>query len=243
MLSREIGNEISKSRIEMLTDGLFAIVMTLLVLEIAVPQLTHSEVVGGELPKRLIELWPVIYSYALSFIILGFFWINHHDQFYYIKRANRVFVWITIFYLMFVAFVPFSTTLLGEYTNQQISVVIYGINIALTWAAVQWWYATRDHRLIDPDLDLTFIKIMSRRGVIGVIIYLIAAALSFVSTTLSLVLYIVIPVSPTINGKCMNSAELLQRLNQTFMGRVSVQSTMSLRSAKSHFPSTFAKIS
>jgi uncharacterized membrane protein len=136
-LSREIGNEISKSRIEFLTDGLFAIVMTLLVLEITVPQLTHSEVVAGELPKRLLELWPVIYSYALSFIILGFFWINHHDQFYYIKRANRVFVWLTIFYLMSIAFVPFSTALLGEYADQQISVVVYGINIAVAgfWAA------------------------------------------------------------------------------------------------------------
>ena len=109
-LSREIGNEISKSRIEMLTDGIFAIVMTLLVLEIAVPQLTHSEVAAGETPKRLLELWPVIYSYALSFIILGFFWINHHDQFYYIKRGNHVFVWITIFHLMFIAFIPFSNS-------------------------------------------------------------------------------------------------------------------------------------
>jgi uncharacterized membrane protein len=189
-LSQEIRNEISKSRIETLTDGIFAIVMTLLVLDIAVPQLTHSEAAQGELQKQLLELGPVIYSYALSFIILGFFWINHHDQFYYIKRANRVFVWITIFYLMFVAFVPFSTALLGEYTDQQISVVIYGINIAGAgfWAVVLWRYATKDHRLIDPDLDPTFITIMSRRGIIGIIIYLIAAALSFVSTTVSLVL-------------------------------------------------------
>ena len=195
-MSREIGNEISKSRIEMLTDGIFAIVMTLLVLEIAVPQLTHSEVAAGELPKRLLELWPVIYSYALSFIILGFFWINHHDQFFYIKRGNRVFVWITIFHLMFIAFIPFSTALLGEYTDQQISVVIYGINIAVAgfWAAVQWWYAAKNHRLIDPDLDPNFITIMSRRSVIGTIVYLIAAALSFFSTTVSLVLYIVIPI-------------------------------------------------
>ena len=195
-MSREIGNEISKSRIEMLTDGIFAIVMTLIVLEIAVPQLTHSEVAAGELPKRLLELWPVIYSYALSFIILGFFWINHHDQFYYIKRANRVFVWITIFHLMFIAFIPFSTALLGEYTDQQISVVIYGINIAVAGfcGAVQWWYAAKGHRLIDPDLDPKFITIISRRGIIGIIIYLVAAALSFVSTTISLVLFIVIPV-------------------------------------------------
>jgi uncharacterized membrane protein len=66
-LSREIGNEISKSRIETLTDGIFAIVMTLLVLEVAVPQLTDSEAASGELPKQLLELWPVVLSYAMSF--------------------------------------------------------------------------------------------------------------------------------------------------------------------------------
>ena len=159
-------NEISKSRIETLTDGIFAIVMTLLVLEITVPNLTHSELIAGELSKRLLELWPVILSYSISFIILGFFWINHHDQFHYIKRANRVFVWITIFYLMFIAFIPFSTALLGEYTDQQISVVVYGINIAMAgfWASIQWWYATKEHRLVDSDLDMNFIKIMSRRA-------------------------------------------------------------------------------
>ena len=71
-MSGEVGNDISKSRIETLTDGVFAIVMTLLVLEIAVPQLSHSEA-AIELPKQLLELWPVILSYGTSFIILGFF--------------------------------------------------------------------------------------------------------------------------------------------------------------------------
>ena len=111
--------------------------MTLLVLEIAVPQIAHSEVAAGELPKRLLKLWPVILSYAMSFIILGFFWIYHHVLFHYIKRANSVFVWLTVFYLMFIAFIPFSTALLGEYNDQQISVVIYGINIA---TAAFWTY-------------------------------------------------------------------------------------------------------
>jgi uncharacterized membrane protein len=96
---------------------------------------------------------------------------------------------------MFVAFVPFLTALLGEYTDQQISVVIYGINIAAAgfWVAVKWWYATKDHRLIDSDLDPAFITIMSQ-SIIGIIIYLIATALSFISTTVSLVLFIVIPI-------------------------------------------------
>jgi uncharacterized membrane protein len=153
-LAREIGNEISKSRMETLTDGVFAIVMTLLVLEITVPYLSHSEV-ASELPNQLLELWPVVLSYVMSFILLGFFWIYHHDQFHYINRVNRILVWITIFYLMIIAFIPFSTSLLGGYGDQQISVVIYGINIAMAafGAYVQWWYAARNHRLVDSDLD------------------------------------------------------------------------------------------
>jgi uncharacterized membrane protein len=193
--SRELGDEISKSRIETLTDGVFAIVMTLLVLEIAVPQLSNSEV-AAELTKELLELWPVLLSYATSFIILGFFWIAHDDQFHYIKRANRILLWITIFYLMFVAFVPFSTSLIGEYGDQQISVIIYGINISIVgfWEYVLWRYATKDHHLVDSDLDPTFITRVSKRFLLGPTIYLIAVAISFVSTQVSLVLFIATPL-------------------------------------------------
>jgi uncharacterized membrane protein len=193
-LSGEVGNEISKSGIERLTDGVFAIVMTLLVLEIAVPQISHSEA-AIELPKQLLELWPVILSYGTSFIILGFFWIAHDYQFHYVKRANRTFLWITIFYLMFIAFVPFSTSLIGEYGDQQISVIFYGINISIVgfWEYVRWWYAIKDH-LVDIDLDPTFITIMSRRFLLGPTIYLIAVAISFASTQVSLVLFIATPL-------------------------------------------------
>jgi uncharacterized membrane protein len=195
-MSHELGNEISKSRTEFLIDGVYAIVMTLLVLEIGVPQLTHSDVAAGELPRRLLDLWPLFMSYGMSFIILGFFWIYHHVLFHYIKRVNRVFVWLTVFYLMFVAFIPFSTALLGEYHDQQISVVIYGLNIAIAafWTFVQWRYATKDHCLVDPDLDPTFITILSRSSLIGPIFYLIAVALSFVNLVLSLVLFMAIPI-------------------------------------------------
>jgi uncharacterized membrane protein len=181
-LSPDIEEGFSKTRLEMLTDGVFAIVMTLLVLELVLPHLSHSEV-ATELPKHLLELWPVVLSYEISFITLGFFWIYHYDQFHYIKRPNRTLLWITIFYLMFVAFIPFSTALLGEYGDQQISVIIYGINltIAASWANVLRWYATKDHRLVESNLDLNFIKMVSRRGLVGPIIYLVAIAVSFAS--------------------------------------------------------------
>jgi uncharacterized membrane protein len=191
----EVGNEISKSRIETLTDGVFAIVMTILVLEITVPQISHSEATI-ELPKQLLKLWPIILSYGTSFIILGLFWIAHDYQFHYVKRANRIFLWITIFYLMFIAFVPFSTSLIGEYGDQQISIIIYAVNISIIgfWEYIRWKYATKDHHLVDSDLDPTFITKMSRRFLLGPTIYLIAVAISFVSTQVSLVLFIATPL-------------------------------------------------
>ena len=137
-LTLEVGHGISRDRIITL-DAVLAIVVTLLVLEIVVPELSRSEV-ATELPKRLLELLPDVWSYAISFIILGFFWIGHDDQFHYIKRANRTLLWMTIFYLMFIAFIPFSTALIGAYGDQQVSVVIYGNNIfiVLVWAYTHW---------------------------------------------------------------------------------------------------------
>lgn len=169
--------------------------MTLLVLEIVVPELSRSEA-ATELPKRLLELLPDVWSYAISFIILGFIWISDDDRFHYIKRANRTLLWMTVFYLMFIPFIPFSTVLIGAYGDQQISVIIYGINIFIvqTWAYLQWKYATKEHRLVESDLDPKYIVIMSRRLILGSILYLIAIAVSFLSTRLSLILFVLIPI-------------------------------------------------
>ena len=194
-MANEVGDRISRDRIITLVDAVLAIVMTLLVLEIAVPQLSQSEV-ATELPKRLFELWSDIWSYAISFIILGFFWIGHDDQFHYIKRANKTLLWITIFYLLFIGLIPFSTALIGEYGDQQISVIIYGINIiiVLVWGFLQWKYATKELRLVEGDLDPKFIAIMSRRMIVGLILYLIAITVSLLNTQVSLVLFVLIPI-------------------------------------------------
>lgn len=93
-MTHEIGDHISRDRIVSLTDAVLAIVMTLLVLEIAVPEISHSEV-ATELPKRLLGLLPLVWGYAISFV--G--WIAHDDAFHYIKRGDRRLLWITIFYL------------------------------------------------------------------------------------------------------------------------------------------------
>jgi uncharacterized membrane protein len=195
-LIHEVGDRVTRDRIVTFTDGVLAIVVTLLVLNIAVPQLSRSEV-ETELPKRLLELLPDIWSYATSFIILGFFWIAHDDQFHYIKRANRTLSWITIFYLMFIAFIPFSTALIGEYRDQEVSIIVYGINIiiVLIFAYLQWGYATKGHHLVDIDIDPNLVTITSRRQFVGMILYAFGIVISFLNTQVSLALFILIPLN------------------------------------------------
>ena len=103
---------LSPRRIEALTDGVFAIVMTLLVLELSVSAIAEGSV-HAELWPRLIDMWPKFLSYAVTFLMLGFMWIFHHRQFSHIKRSDNVFAWINIIALMFVALLPFSTSMLG----------------------------------------------------------------------------------------------------------------------------------
>ena len=194
-MATETGDDISKGRIETLTDGIFAIVMTILVLELVLPHIPQSEVYK-ELPKHLLELWPVFLSDVTSFIILGFFWMSHDKQFHYIKRVNGTLLWISIFYLMFIALIPFSTILIGEYGDQQISVLIYGVNLTIASSLnyMHWRYATINHRLVDGDLDPIHIRLVARRYLIVIFMLMIAIVVSFENINASLLLYIATPL-------------------------------------------------
>lgn len=190
---------ISKSRLEFLTDGIFAIVMTLLVLEITVPQISSHEpdVVEAALHERLLDLWPKIFSYVISFIILAIYWRAHHRQFHYIKHLDGVLIWTNIMFLMAVTFLPFSTSLLGDYMDQQISVFIYGGNsIVIAFLLyIQWRYATDNHRLVDKNLDPKIIRRLPRRVFFGMLAYLVAIGVSFINIQFGVFLFslIVIP--------------------------------------------------
>ena len=196
---------ISITRLEALTDGIFAIAMTLLVLEISVPQISsHSpEAAGAELSKRLSDLWPKIFSYVISFTILAIYWRGHHRQFHYIKHSDGFLVWTNIMFLMAVSFLPFSTSLLGEYINQQISVLIYGGNsivIALL-LYIQWKYATDHYRLVDKKLDPNIVRRLPRRVIIGIIAYLIAVGVSFINVQYSVFLFTLIVISAALPNR------------------------------------------
>ena len=119
----------NKSRTESFSDGVFAIVMTLLVFDIKVPT-AIGHVTNGQLWGMLLTLSPLIVSYALSFLVLAVFWINHNFLFHsFMKELDRKLNLMNLIYLLFLVFVPFSANLFGTYPYSQPAALIYGLNI------------------------------------------------------------------------------------------------------------------
>lgn len=156
----ERGTEVE--RIVFFSDAVFAIAITLLVLEIRVPEgLSPSE-----LKVALGEMWPKYLSYLISFSLIGGFWRAHHRIFHYVKAYDGRLISLNLLFLMCVAFLPFPVSLFGEYTGQRIAIEIYAGSIAVAGLLLggMWWYATRGRRLTDGDLDPGLIRhVMTER--------------------------------------------------------------------------------
>ena len=182
-------NFMTTSRIETLVDGIFAISMTLLVLNLDVPQLV-SPTTNLIIIDYLISLIPKFYVYALSFILLAVFWRINHQAFHRIKRSNNIFSWINVMWLMFVALVPFSTSLMGEYGEFQAATLFFHLNMLCIGilSLISWRYAFKN--------DLTTVKLTEKsyRNSIKMymmfpIVCLVAIALTFISPSWSSIAY------------------------------------------------------
>ena len=176
------------ARIEAFSDGVIAIAITLLVLEVRVPEIEE----GHTLWDALIDLWPSYLGYALSFVIIGIIWANHHEMFGFIARANRTLVLINLLFLLAVAFLPFPTALLAEYLGhegEETAVTVYAGWMLFTALAfcLLWWYP-RQAGLISPDANPQAVRNMIRSFRLGPPSYIAAFLLSFVSSWASLIL-------------------------------------------------------
>jgi len=190
---------LTTSRIESLSDCIFAFAMTLLVLGFSVP----AQGSGSSLLRALIRLQPQFTTYILSFVVLGGLWLAHHNQYFWIKKSNRPFLWINMMYLLFISLIPFSTKVLAEYPDQSVAMIIYGLNvvICLTVLYIHWFYATR--KKIDLVENLNDRIVILVEGRIGALIFLniLAVILSFVSLTLGVWMIIIAQVflvAPTV---------------------------------------------
>lgn len=132
----------NKTRLEFLSDGIFAIVMTLLVIEIVVPELHQPT--DADLWAALVHLQPLFLSYFVSFTVLAMFWISH-NFFYgaFTKVINRHLTLLNFLYLSFVALIPFSSHFLGSYPASKLAVLVYGVNVLVIglFSCAVLWYA------------------------------------------------------------------------------------------------------
>src|SRR5574341_1063335 len=169
-------------RVEAFSDGVFAIAITLLIIEIGVP----SVEAGGDLGGELGDLWPSYFAYILSFITIGIYWTNHHSLFHLFDHTDHQFLVLNVFFLMAIAFLPFPTAVLGEYLkdshHQDTAIRFYSFGIllpAIGWFFV-WVYGVR-RGLLAHDLDPAYVRSLTRQYVASVLTYAFALALTLVS--------------------------------------------------------------
>jgi uncharacterized membrane protein len=193
------GSDNVTGRIEAFSDGVFAIAITLLVIEIGVPHV-ENEPEGTTLFGSLVGQWPPYLGYVISFLVIGTVWANHHNRFTYIVRSDHVLLFLNTVFLMCVAFIPFPTALLAEYVQieeRTTAIAVYAGTLAVTavFFTLLWLYAANGCRLVDCKLDPTTLRAMTRRYVAGMVLYLIAFAPAFISLALivGLALLFVLP--------------------------------------------------
>jgi uncharacterized membrane protein len=187
--------EFGKGRIEALTDGIFAFGMTLLVLGVGYP-ISVQTFAKMPVDQILLSSIPFFILYMVSFLILAAFWVSHHIQFHYIRFVDRTFLWLNILSLMFVAFVPFTSSLAGFFYNSRLAAAVFELHLLVIGLLfhLEWRYATHDRRLVEHSLD----PVMIRRIMGGTLVIPSFSFAGFILTLLgfheSIFIYFLVPV-------------------------------------------------
>lgn len=135
------------------SDAVFAIAITLLVLEIHLPE-TEGLLTDGQLRDALVGLGHQYLGYILSFLVIGVFWIGHHRRYRFIRHYDGMLLFLNLLLLMIVAFLPFPSALISRYPGATATIFYAGVMVAAGVVSLLiWGYASRGHRLIDPELS------------------------------------------------------------------------------------------
>lgn len=187
--TKERKSLMSFSRFEAFSDGVFAIAITLLALEIRIEDITNAT--SEQVWNALLNLFPHIITCGTSFIVIGVIWLNHHALFHFLKRVDRVSLTINLFLLMCIAFIPCSTAMLGTYRQYPLIVAFYGFSLAITGFVynILWFYVLNRYIKSENTIQRHIIRRASIWSVGYPIAYVLTALLALVNSSLSLVLY------------------------------------------------------
>ncbi len=183
-----------KNRLEAFSDGIIAFAITLLILEIHIPELGPG-VDNGIMLKAIVALLPNFAVYVISFLVCTVWWVSHHTFIHDLHSVDHVLLWANNFFLMFIAFIPFPTGLLGHHPGNPVATAFYGLVCMLAGFAfwLMRWYATLRGGLMKPEIDKTLLRHRVRISFLSPILYLAGAAISLLYPIFALYIYTAIP--------------------------------------------------
>lgn len=204
---KSFNTDMTTTRLEAFSDGVFAIAITLLIIEIKVP--THEALKEETLMQYIIHNWPKYFAYVFAFINIGIYWVNHHYFFKFFKGTDHVFNLLNVFFLMTIAFVPYPAGILGEYVMEPehrksaISFFTFSMWLpAFAWL-LMWLYASYKKRLTDSRLSETFTKKLTWLYFLSNAFYIFSFLISLVNPVAGIavsmgltLLYLLPPMKP-----------------------------------------------
>ena len=190
------GSHLTKVRLEALSDCIFAFAMTLLVIGLSVPAKATLVPTNAYALQALTDLSSGFEHYVLAFLILGGFWLSQHIQFHSVRVPDKMFTWINLVTLMFVALLPFSSSFSGSFSGVPVGAMVFETNLLFIGLGMflQWWYATTGNRLTESTLTPAYIRKISFRNLIVPVVSLAGILLALAGNTWSSAIYLTLPV-------------------------------------------------
>jgi len=146
-------------RLLFLSDGVYAIALTLLAVELVLPE-AAADLHGRDLLASLLESWPKVLAFLTSFTVIANFWVGHNVLFQHLRRFDGGLMWLALLQLLCVAFIPYPTSVIGGHIEDPVAQQFYFATLFLTGVvmAALWWYMNSGRRLVEPDLDQQFVR-------------------------------------------------------------------------------------
>lgn len=187
---------LSTQRLEAFSDGVFAIVITLLFLNLKVPEMNNTED-WRELLNELYSALPKFMSIILSFIFVAIFWVAHHQFFHTLRETTRALLWLNLIFLFLVCFVPFPAAVMTEFPNNKTAVVLFGATVLLTGVMLVAlrWYAWMKHKEITSITDDYQVKKALHRSVLITVFNAVGLIVSFFNPAAAIVIYLFTPLA------------------------------------------------
>jgi uncharacterized membrane protein len=189
------GGILTTQRLEAFSDSVFAIVITLLFLDLKAPEIPHDSS-WQELWSEIYKLMPKFLSILVSFTFVAIFWVAHHQFFHTLRQTTRGLLWLNLVFLFLVCFVPFPASIMAEYPNNKTSVVFFGVAVLLTSVLLLAlrWYAWIKHREISGVTKESDVYKAMRRSYLIVGCYIAGLVVSFFSPIAAIVMYLLTPL-------------------------------------------------